>query len=710
MRADDISRTFQTLRKTRKELERRVQERTSALAKANHALQDEILARRRAEEELRFLLSITQGIAESKDFHAALRVALRKVCEATGWDYGEAWIPRPDGSALECSPAWYRSTKSLDRFRRWSEDFTFLPGVGLPGQVWLSKQPLWIQDISIPTEDRYPRCKMARGAGLKSALGIPILAEDQILAVLVFFMFESREEDKRQMDLTLAAAAQLGSMLKHKRAEQALKESEALLQAIIDSSTTVIFLKDIQGRYVLVNRQYEELFHITRERIVGKTDYEIFPKEMADAFRANDLKVLEAKTPLEFEEAVVQDDGVHTYIANKFLITGSGAVPYAICGIATDISERKQMEVQEISERKTAETWLHRLIETTQDAVISIDRHGRVVLFNPAAEQIFGYTGAEVRGQKVNLLMAQPYATKHDSYITRYEQTGERRAIGRILAVLGRRRDGGTFPMELSVTEVAAGGEVRYAAFIRDISEKIKLQEQVMESERLAAIGSTAAMFAHEVGNPLNGMSMTIQLLERRLARRGDQIDETVTTAIKRLKDEISRLSHLLQDFSSLSRREQYSFRPISLATVAREVCTMEEENYSAREIQVEQDFPSDLPLVVADRHKLKQALLNLCKNALEAMPEGGKLTLRAYNSGERLNLEITDTGTGIPSGVDIFKPFVTTKTSGTGLGLIIVRQIISAHGGMISYSSEPGNGTTFRLSLPLSPPSAAVS
>jgi signal transduction histidine kinase len=141
--------------------------------------------------------------------------------------------------------------------------------------------------------------------------------------------------------------------------------------------------------------------------------------------------------------------------------------------------------------------------------------------------------------------------------------------------------------------------------------------------------------------------------------------------------------------------------KPISLQALAREVCTLEEESYRAQGIRVEQDFPPDLPLVVADRDKLKQALLNLCKNAVEAMPKGGRLTLRAYSSGERLNLEIIDSGIGIPAGVDIFEPFTTSKPSGTGLGLVIVRQILVAHRGSIGYSSEPGKGTIFRLTLP---------
>ena len=126
--------------------------------------------------------------------------------------------------------------------------------------------------------------------------------------------------------------------------------------------------------------------------------------------------------------------------------------------------------------------------------------------------------------------------------------------------------------------------------------------------------------------------------------------------------------------------------------------------------MSVEQNLPTDLPLVMADRDKLKQVLLNLCKNAFEAMPEGGTLTVRLHNFGEHITLEVADTGMGIPAGVDIFEPFVTTKSEGTGLGLPIVRQIVVAHSGTLTYTSEPSKGTTFTVTLPLALPGGEAS
>jgi PAS domain S-box-containing protein len=210
----------------------------------------------------------------------------------------------------------------------------------------------------------------------------------------------------------------------------------------------------------------------------------------------------------------------------------------------------------DITEHKRTEAWLRSLVETTQDAVISIDQAGLMDQFNPAAERIFGYTRAEVYGQKVNLLMPEPYRSEHDNYITDYEHTRQARAIGRIRTVTAQRKNGEIFPIELSVTELKMDQKVRYGAFIRDISEKVRLQEQLVERERLAAVGTIAAKLAHEIGNPLNGMSMNVQLLERRLTRNDNDGDERSLGYIRNIQGEIDRLTLLLQDFRAMSRRQ----------------------------------------------------------------------------------------------------------------------------------------------------------
>jgi two-component system sensor kinase FixL len=362
-----------------------------------------------------------------------------------------------------------------------------------------------------------------------------------------------------------------------------------------------------------------------------------------------------------------------------------------------DVSVRRRVE-QDLAR---SASWLRNLIATTQDAVLSIDRRGCVVLFNPAAERIFGYTAAEIVGRKVNNLMAEPYASEHDGYISRYERTGEARAIGRIRTVTAKRRNGELFPIELSVTEIEVDQEGHYAAFIRDISEKAKLQEQLVERERLATIGTTAAKIGHELANPLNGMFLSIQLLEQRLGRQLSPPDSQVTVTVQRLKNEITRLNQLAGQFRTIARRERYDFQPTELAGLIDEVIRIQRPHFAQLNIEIEQVTPTDLPAVAVDGDKIKQALLNLLKNAVEAMPGGGKINIEACATENSVLIDITDTGTGIPLDIDAFEPFVTSKKEGTGIGLVIVRQIVTAHGGNISYHTRPGEGTTFHFELP---------
>lgn len=185
---------------------------------------EDITERKRVEEETKLLQTMAQAILTSEDFHSALRNTLEQVCEATTWDFGEAWVPSADQTVLECSPAWYSKTGSLSEFRRSSQEFVFSPGLGIPGRVWASHHPEWCRDVSAQQGGVYLRSEIALAAGLKAALGIPILANNQVLAVLVFYMFEPREEDRRLIQL-ICASTELGQFIQRKQAEGEIRKS-----------------------------------------------------------------------------------------------------------------------------------------------------------------------------------------------------------------------------------------------------------------------------------------------------------------------------------------------------------------------------------------------------------------------------------------------------------------------------------------------------
>ncbi|MEX1365302.1 MAG: PAS domain S-box protein [Nannocystaceae bacterium] len=345
--------------------------------------------------------------------------------------------------------------------------------------------------------------------------------------------------------------------------------------------------------------------------------------------------------------------------------------------------------------------WTAQLLGNTRDAVVCVDRDGAIVMFNQAAQSMFGYRVDEVVGQSVNMLMAEPYATEHDGYMEHYERTGEKRAIGRIRSVAARRATGEVFPVELSVTEVHDDDTVRYGAFIRDISEKVGLQERLLERERLAAIGTTAASFAHEIGNPLNSMYMHAQLLERRLAQYEHELDPRVHTSLDALIGETQRLSRMLDEFRSLARRYRISPTPTDIVGLVRDVLGNEAPTLHARGITVERELPEHVRAGLIDSEKIRQVLLNLIKNAADAMPDGGRLRVVVSETESRVRVEVHDTGSGIPEGIDPFEAFVTSKPQGTGLGLPVALQIVQAHGGILRYEERPGEGTVFVLELP---------
>ncbi len=341
------------------------------------------------------------------------------------------------------------------------------------------------------------------------------------------------------------------------------------------------------------------------------------------------------------------------------------------------------------------------VIAATRDAVLAIDSRSQVTLFNPASERMFGYSRAEIMGRHISVLMAQPYATEHDEYIRRYERTGERKAIGRVRTVSGRRKCGEEFPIELSVAEYTTEGKRRYAAILRDISDKVRLQQERLEAEKLAAIGTTASKFAHELGNPINGMAVNAQLVSRWLKKSEPPVDPRVLDRLNLLMGGLDRLTELLDEFRTMSRRHQYRFAVTDLRVLLTELVETERAHYDQRGVRIETDVAADLGPVPADGAKLRQALLNLSKNAVEAMPDGGVLTLHAARTETGVAVEVQDTGIGIPEGIEVFAPFSSSKPQGSGLGLPIVRQIVEAHRGTLTYRSEPGVGTTFRLTLP---------
>ena len=211
-----------------------------------------------SKEQLSLLQTITMEVAAADHFSSALEVVLRRVCEKTGWVIGQAWVPNHDGTALDCGSVWFCGNGELRDFRAASEASHFRLGVGLPGRVWESKQPAWIEDVR--DDPNFPRTATARNIGLKTAVGIPILSGDKVIAVIEFFMRESRSKSEQLVKVIAAIAAQLNLVMERKRAEEELSQTNEILQSILSNMGDAVIVADKDGRLLVFNPVAERFF------------------------------------------------------------------------------------------------------------------------------------------------------------------------------------------------------------------------------------------------------------------------------------------------------------------------------------------------------------------------------------------------------------------------------------------------------------------
>ena len=682
------------IRRSHESLVEQVEQRTAELNLANQMLQAEMTVRERVEDRIQERARQQEAIADLErralsgaDLSDLMRTVTELVTKTLGVEFCKVLelLPGNEALLLRAGVGWKDGLVG---------EATVSAGANSQaGYTLLCKEPVIVTDLR--REHRFSGPPLLRDHGVVSGMSVIIGSSDRPYGVLGAHTVAARGFSKDDVHFLQAVANVLSQVIEHSRALQELRRNANWLERLIGTTQDAVVSIDRRGCIVMFNAAAERVFGYSAAEIVGRKVNELMAEPYAtehDGYITRYERTGEPRAIGRIRTVEGRRKNGDTFPLELSVTQVANAESEAVHYAAF---------IRDISEVRRGQAWLQSLIETTQDAVLSIDRQGRIVLFNPAAQRMFGYRRDEVIGEKVNMLMAEPYATEHDGYIARFEKTGEARAIGRIRTVTARRKSGEPFPIELSVTEIAVDQDVHYAAFIRDISEKTRLQSQLLESERLAAIGSTAAKIGHELANPLNGMSLTVQLLEQRLSRLGDDVGSQLSPTVKRLKGEISRLQKLVGQFATISRKEKYAFQPVNLMELVDDIVELQAPLFARSGIEIQVSPPREPPIVSADSDKIKQALLNLVKNAGEAMPGGGRITIDAFVANDTVIMEISDTGEGIPLDINAFEPFVTTKKEGTGVGLVIVRQILTAHEGKISYRSRPGEGTTFRLELP---------
>jgi two-component system sensor kinase FixL len=331
--------------------------------------------------------------------------------------------------------------------------------------------------------------------------------------------------------------------------------------------------------------------------------------------------------------------------------------------------------------------------------------------FSTAAERLFGFTAAEAIGRNVKELMPTPYREAHDGYLKRYLDTGERRIIGRGRVVVGERKDGSTFPMELAVGEMRSGDQRYFTGFVRDLSERQKtearlqeLQSELLHISRLTAMGEMASTLAHELNQPLSAIANYLKGSARLVEAAGDKAT-ALREALGKASEQAIRAGHIIRRLRDFVSRGESERRSESVSKLIEEASALALVGAKELGIRFRMQFQPEADLVWVDRVQIQQVLLNLIRNAVDAMAGTSRRDLTISTRAapdEMIEVSVTDTGPGIAPEIadQLFQPFVTTKRTGMGVGLSISRTIVDAHGGRLWVEPNPEGGTIFRLTL----------
>lgn len=395
--------------------------------------------------------------------------------------------------------------------------------------------------------------------------------------------------------------------------------------------------------------------------------------------------------------------------ARAGLIRGEAGSARHLSGIFLDIDQEKQVE----EALRTRESHLRSILHTIPDAMIVIDGHGIIQLFSTAAERLFGWSEHEAIGQNVRILMPEPDRSRHDNYIARYRSTGDPHIIGIGRIVTGKRRDGTTFPMHLSIGEMQSGGEPYFTGFVRDLTEHQKtqarlqeLQSELMHVSRLTAMGEMASALAHEINQPLAAISNYMKGSRRLLAGSTDPNTPKIESALDRASEQALRAGQIIRRLRDFVSRGESEKRVESLSKLIEEAGALGLAGAREQNVRLRFSLDPDADLVLADRVQIQQVLVNLFRNALEAMAQSPRRELVVTNariSDNMIEVVVSDTGSGFQDDVipNLFQTFFTTKETGMGVGLSISRSIIEAHGGRVVAESNASGGATFRFTLP---------
>ncbi|WP_419252769.1 PAS domain-containing sensor histidine kinase [Caulobacter sp. ErkDOM-YI] len=494
------------------------------------------------------------------------------------------------------------------------------------------------------------------------------------------------------------------------RARQA-EDVASELNLLIDGATEyAISMLDPEGRVLIWNAGGQRLMGWSEAEAVGQYIAAFYPQDARQAGKPQaDLARVQAEGKIEEDSWFLRQDG------SEFLAHVSLTALYDQTGVLRGFGKvLRDVTDQRASERAldASAEHLRSILSTVPDAMVVIDERGKILSFSAAAERLFGFLEVEVVGENVRCLMPSPDRERHDGYIERYLTTGERKVIGVGRVVVGLRKDGTTFPMELSVGEATGHGPRVFTGFVRDLTDRQRtqarleeLQAELIHIARVSGMGTMASTLAHELNQPITAVANYVEAVRDLLARPDPDELPMIREALGDAAGEAMRAGNIVRRLRDFVARGELEKSVEDLPAVIHEAADL--GLMGARDQGLDPIFELDVDAtpVLIDRVQIQQVVINLARNAVEAMNgvDQPRLWLSTHDQGDGLvRVTIADNGPGVAPGIagQLFTAFVSTKTEGMGLGLSICRTIVEANGGRIWHEPRPGGGSQFHFTL----------
>ncbi|MGE3806365.1 MAG: PAS domain S-box protein [Gemmataceae bacterium] len=695
----------------------------------------DISHRLQAERRLESQYEVTRALAETTTLEAAAPRILAALCTCMDWAFGTLWIVDRREQALRCVETWQQPDAGFGELALTTRQALIAAGQGVPGKVLAGSGPLWYADVSAIDS---LRARLAVRLGLHGACAFPIRSGQEVLGVIDFFSKSVSEPDAELLSMLAALGSQIGQFVERVRVEEALRNSQAFYHSLVESLPQNVFRKDRLGRITFGNQRYAATLGMPIEELIGKTDFDLFPKELATKYVRDDHVVMETGKTFEAIEEHRLPSGELLYVqVMKTPVSNAQGEVIGTQGIFWDVTTRKKNE----DEIKKINTFLDSIIENIPIVLFVKDAvHLRFERVNRLAEEVLGLRRGELIGKRPEDFFRPDEValfSQQDREVLERRELVEV-PVEEVVTAMGRRM----FRTK-KIPILDERGAPKYLLGIsEDITERQRMRAMLTQSEKLASIGLLSAGLAHEINNPLAYVGNNLVVLERdmsglrelinlyeqvrprlaeldaEVARQVEEIAERIDLAyirdnleriLSRTRQGVERMAKIVQGLRSLARTDRPQLEEVSLPELIDSSLEMVRGRLRKRDIQLEQRY-ENVPRVRCVPTQIGQVLLNLLINASQAIESRpgnkGIITITLKPVKTDVMLEVSDNGVGIdPEELSrIFDPFYTSKPvgEGTGLGLTISHGIITGHGGRFEVESQVGQGSQFRIFLPL--------